>query len=359
MKLQYKVSEENYIEMLEAQIKRQNKSFKTVLITLLCTVGQMGMLIYFIARGAITGKHIYILGAMSLVITALNLLYRFTVRRRAKVSLEKLKLRDNIKPDFWKEHELRLDQDKLTIRYGSLRSTYATQEINGCSELDSAFLLYCSGVVADIIPYSALENKDEFIDALENAYNSKLKENAEQNREDIPETYKYSFDYAYTIDTYVAQQREAYRRMYTTKQILNLHTLIRAFVSVYAIVYMFQNPKAWVIALCLAVFVIFNMQHIVTFTPLCNITIKSGIKALQEQHPDPSTTAYITSEEVLIRNDKYSLNIPMEDIKAMRPVNGGVALYLPKSAILTIPRPTESDNGDFDKFIKFMNYKAN
>ena len=55
----------------------------------------------------------------------------------------------------------------------------------------------------------------------------------------------------------------------------------------------------------------------------------------------------------------HALDIPIKEVKAMRPIKGGVALYLPKNVILTIPNTDDSADGEFEKFIKFMDYKAN
>lgn len=359
MKLRYKVSEENYIEMLQMQLKRKNRSLLSLLITFLCTVGQMGVLIYMIAVGTVTGKHVYILGAMSITIFVLNIIYRLTTHRRAVVALQRFKLQGKLTDDFWKEHEFRLDTDSLTVRYGGLKSVYTLQEINGYEELPSSFLIYCKGVVADIVPYAALEDKEQFLAAIRDAQHTQILENAESMRDDVPASFKYHFHYAYSLEGYLAQQREAYRKLYTTKLIFNMHTVIRFLISIYALGYLFINPKPWIIALCVGVFLIFNLQHIVTFTPLCNLTIKSGLGDVLAHNPDPETDTYVTADSIIIRGSVHALDIPIKDVKAMRPIKDGVALYLPKNVILTIPNTDTVDGGDFEKFVKFMDYKAN
>ena len=314
MKLHYKVSEENYIEMLQMQVKQKNRSFLSLLITFLCTFGQMGVLIYLIVTGGVTGKHIYILGAMSVAIFVLNIIYRLTTHRRAVVALQRFKLQGKIPEDFWKEHEFRLDKDCLTVRYGALKSVYTLQEINGYEELPSSYLIYCKGVVADIVPFTALTDKEQFIASIREAQHTQIQENAESLRDDIPASFKYHFHYAYTLDSYLAQQREAYRKLYTTKLIFNLHTAIRLLISLYALGYIFFNPKPWIIALCIAVFLVFNLQHIVTFTPLCNLTIKSGLGDVLSHKPDPETDAYITPDSIIIRGSMHALDIPIKEV---------------------------------------------
>lgn len=359
LKLRYTVSEEIYTEMLEAQLKRKNKTPLSIILTLLCTVGQMGFLVYMIARGAVTGKHIYILGAMSLIICVLNIAYRLTTHRRAYVTLKNFIAAGKLSPEFWKGHELRLDENSLVIKHGSLRSAYELRDINGYEELNSAFLLYVGGTVADIIPYTALSDKSEFIEAIRKAQHEKIIVDAEKGRENIPAVYNYAFDYAYTLDSYIAQQKEAYRKMYTTKLIYTPQTIIRFFVSIYALAYIGINPSPLTAVLCIFAFIALNLQHITTFTPLCNATIKRGIADVLEHKPDPATTTYITPDMIVVRGSMHSLDIPVSDVKAMRTIKNGVALYLPKNVILTIPNTETVDDGDFDKFIKFMNYKAN
>ena len=345
--------------MLQMQLKRKNRSFLSLLITFLCTFGQMGVLIYMIASGAVAGKHIYILGAMSIAIFVLNIVYRLTTHRRAVVALERFKLQGKLSDDFWKQHEFRLDEDSLTIRYGALKSVYSLQEINGYEELPSSYLIYCKGVVADIVPYTALEDRQQFLDTIRDAQHTQVVENAESMRDDIPAGYKYHLHYAYTLDSYMAQQREGYRKMYTTKLIFNLHTVIRFLISIYALGYIFINPQPWIVVLCLAVFLVFNLQHIVTFTPLCNLTIKSGLGDVLAHDPDPETDTYITADSIIIRGSIHALDIPIKDVKAMRRIRDGVALYLPKNVILTIPSTATVEGGDFETVVKFMDYKAN
>ena len=360
MKLKYNVSRDNYIEMLEMQLKRRGKRPLSILITLLCTVGQMGLLVYMIATGQITGKNVYILAAMSVVITILNIIYRLTTHRRAVVTLQRFELQNKLSPDFWKEHDFRLDSDSLTIRFGSLRSVYDLSEINGYEELPSSFLLYCRGTVADIIPYSALPGgKEEFLEALRVAQHEKVVDDAQQLRDDVPEVYKYHFHYAYTLESYVSQQQEAYRRLYTTKLILKVSNFIRLGITLYALGFAYMQPTPLVIAVCAAAVLVCNLQHIITFTPLSKITIKNGISDALAHNPDPQTDTYITPDNIIIRGSIHSLDIPICDVKAMRRIKGGVALYLPNNVILTIPNTDTVDDGEFEKFIKFMDYKAN
>ncbi|MGE4352631.1 MAG: hypothetical protein AB7D36_00920 [Oscillospiraceae bacterium] len=358
MKLRYPVSEENYVEMLEAQLKRKSRSLLSILLTLVCTVGQMGVLIYLIAIGQITGVHIYALGTMSILIFALNIVYRLTTHRRAVVALKRFKDDGKLSPEFWKEHDFRLENE-LTIRFGSLKSTYPLRDIDGYEELPSSYILYAGGTVADLIPYSAIGDKEEFLAAIRNAQHDKLRADAEENRTNIPETYKYAFEYTYTMENYIAQQKEGYRKMYTTKLMWKPINIVRLLLSIYALGYMFYRPTSLTIPICIFLFILLNLQHIVTFTPLSHLTIKQGLGNFFDNNQNSHVNVYITADQILIRGDMHSLDIPIKDFKAMRRINGGIALYLPKNAVLTIPNTDTADDGEFAQFVKFMDYKVN
>jgi len=359
MKLHYKVSEENYLEMLEMQIRRQDRAPLAVALTLLCTVGQMGLLIFLIFRGYITGMHVYILLALSVLVCVLNILHRRLVRRRARVAIDRYKLQGKLTDAFWKEHYFELDEDSLTIRYGALRSVYGLQEVNGYDELPSAYLIYCRGAVADIVPYAAVGDREQFLDRIRQAQHTNLFDVAGKLRDDVPEEYKYHFHYAYTLESYLAQQREGYRRRYTTKVAFDMHTILRFAISLYALFYIYLNPKPWIIAVCAAAFLLLNLQHIVTFTPLVNLTVKQGLTDVLAHRPDPETDAYITTDSIVIRGSMHALDIPLKDILAARRITDGVALYLPKNGVLTIPCFDPAQKDDFEKFCKFIDYKAN
>ena len=358
MSLRYSVSENNYIEMLEAQLKRKDLRPLAILITFLCTVGQLGGLIYMIATHLITGVHVYILGTMSILIFALNILFRLTTHRRAVVYLKRFQADGKISPDFWKVHDFRLE-DNLTIRFGSLKSTYALRDINGYEELPSSYIIYAGGSVVDLVPFTAIANKEEFLSKISTAQHEKIREDAEKFREDIPETYKYAFEYSYNKDEYIAQQKQAYRKMYTTKLMWKPMNIARLAVSLYTLLYAFYNPTALTVPLSLLFFLALNLQHIVTFTPLITITIKHGLGDALSYKPDSRTNIYVTSDMIIVRGDMYSLDIPINDFKAMRRVSGGIALYLPKNAILTVPNTETVDNEEFEKFTKFIDYKVN
>ena len=147
--------------------------------------------------------------------------------------------------------------------------------------------------------------------------------------------------------------------MYTTKLIFTMSNVVRLGISLYALGYMFFSPSPLSIAVCLAAIIVFNLQHIITFTPISSMTIKHGISDVLAHKPDPNTDTYITADNIIIRGSMHSLDIPICDIKAMRRIKGGVALYLPKGVVLTIPETKDGENADFENFVKFMDYKAN
>lgn len=358
MKLRYKVSEEIYIEMLEMQIKRKNRSPLSLIIGFISTIGQLGLLLYMIFSGAVTGTSIIPMVAMSAVILAMSGWYFTATKQRAKVTLRNFKYAKKIPEDFWQMHDLSFDET-LTVRFGTLKSKYNLGSITGYGELDSAFIIYSGRTVVDIVPYTAVPDKQEFIDTINNAKHERMEKAQEEFRTSAPEEYKYKFNYAYTLDTYVKQQQEAYRRMYTTTLAYKFSFFMRLLITLYAFGYMVQNPIWYVIVGGVSLIVLMNLQHIVTFSPLSAMTIKSGIKSLAEEHPDPATTAYITTDAVMIRGSKQAFDIPFSDIKASRKISGGVALYLNGRTVMTIPMPKDETRTEFNTFVKFLSYKSN
>ena len=359
MKLRYKVTRENYIEMLENQIRRRGRRPLSIFITILGTIVQFGLYLYLVATARISGTSVLIIGAMSIFVAAATVSIRLLTHRRAVVALERFEMQGKLSPEFWKEHVLTIGPKLVTVRSGSLKYEYDLSDLNGYDELPSSLLLYCSGTVADIVPLSAIPDKAEFIKAVADAQHEKVVEEADDLRDDVPLVYKYHFHYAYTLEQYVSQQQEGYRKMYTTKLIFTMSNVVRLGISLYALGYMFFSPSPLSIAVCLAAIIVFNLQHIITFTPISSMTIKHGISDVLAHKPDPNTDTYITADNIIIRGSMHSLDIPICDIKAMRRIKGGVALYLPKGVVLTIPETKDGENADFENFVKFMDYKAN
>lgn len=358
MKLRYNISEEIYREMLEMQIKRKNRTPIMLILTFLFTVGQLSVLIYMTLTTEITTATLLTLFGMSVLIIGLTIFYHFSTKMRAKIALNNFKYAKKIPDDFWKHHEFSLDKT-LTVRFGSLKSQYNLSSINGYEELPSAFLIYCHGKVADIVPYSAIANKDDFIDAIKNAQQEVQEAIDEAYKASVPTDYKFSFSYCYTMNKYVSQQQEAYRKMYTTKGMYKVSFFLKLLVTLYAGGYIYSSTNIYGSIACYILIVLSNLQHIVTFSPISAITIKRGITPLAKTIKDPSTTVYITTTDVVIRSPQQALDIPIADIKAMRKIKGGVALYLSKTALLTIPAPKNDENGNYSDFVKFMNYKVN
>ncbi|QAT50906.1 hypothetical protein EQM14_14640 [Caproiciproducens sp. NJN-50] len=161
--MNYKISEEDYVSVLEQQLKQKRKSPVQLFVFLLSTAGQMLVVCYLILSTHASGIRAAGLAALSVILTALSLVNFLRLRPRAKNYFRVLRAKGKISEEFWKLHTLKLEGEKLSVRFGSISNSCGITQIRVADNKVNAYLLHLGQTqsIFDIVPYSAFGNEKQ------------------------------------------------------------------------------------------------------------------------------------------------------------------------------------------------------
>ena len=277
MKLEYTVTENDYITLLAGLIRiRDNRPLRRVAFLLL-TVGQMAVIAWLcLTRLAPEQRPFFIV--WSVLLAAFTVLRRRTVRARAKGTLYRLKADGQLPEDYWKPHRLEEKKDGLALSYGGVRLLCPPGQLTHADEADGLLYLRVGDAIFDIVPLTAFAS-----DAEKQAFLAQLDafcaRDALPEEPAAPEEGELSLSYALDDAEFLRTQVAAFRAVYLRYQLTKPMSLVSMAVSVFLLVYAAARPSAATIALAIAFFLLLNRSNLTVLTPLARLRIRRELGA--------------------------------------------------------------------------------
>jgi hypothetical protein len=342
--MNYKVSEEDYITVLEQQLKQKQKRPITLFLFLFCTAGQTLFVIYMLLSSTPSAAGIASLLVLSVSLTGLSLLNFFRIRPRAKKYFSMLRSKGRISEEFWKLHTLKLEDKTISIRFGSYSNSCEITQIRVIDNKTNAYLLYLgkSQSVFDIVPYSAFRSEPQragFADRLRQAALRFSLRGSETIRDSISPDARVLAEFSYDEASYLKDQQSAFRRMFTTKLAWTPLTVLLLAVACSFLAYAISSGRVLTILMAVAVAVLLNFHYVRIFSPLIGRRIRRDARELLPYFPDGKIKVYLdkTNGKIVAAGSVYCIAFPFPDIKAVRRIPGGAAFYLNQNLVFTIP----------------------
>lgn len=277
MVLNYQVPREAYISLLADMIRRNDRRPIRVLTALLLTVGQLGVVIALCIFKLDAGQRPFFL-IWSVLLAALTVLRRATVRMRAKGTLQRLEYSGQLPGDYWDKHRLKIRDGELRLQYGQQECSCALSAISRIDEVHEALYIYCGEAVFDIVPLSAFDGPEQMA-----AFARKLRE---MSREDLSAREEKAKGEALTAELrwemgareFLNAQYLAYRTLYYRYRFLRKATFLRLAVSVFAVVNLVTNPNTVNIVLCAVLLLLANLENLSMIPLICKkrISLETG-----------------------------------------------------------------------------------
>ncbi|WP_411676084.1 hypothetical protein [Caproicibacter sp.] len=341
--MNYKVSEEEYITVLEQQLKQKRKRPVPLFLFLFSTAGQTLFVIYLLLSSTPSAAGIAGLLVLSVSLTGLSLLNFFSTRPRAKKYLSMLRSKGRISEEFWKLHTLKLEDETISIQFGSYSNSCEITQIRVTDNKTNAYLLSLgkSQSVFDIVPYSAFGSEPQragFAERLRQAAIQVSLRGSEAVRDSIPPDARVLAEFSYDEDSYLKDQQSAFRRMFTTKLAWTPLTILLLAASCFLLAYAISSGRVLSILTAVAAAVLLNFHYIRIFSPLIGRRIRRDARELRPYFPDGKIKIYLDKAkgQMVAVGSVYCISFPLSDMKAVRRIPGGAAIYLNQNLILTI-----------------------
>ena len=354
MNLTYKVSEAEYDQYLRERRRRElekplNRFFTAVLVAM-----PLAVLLFAAAARVLTGWPLAALAVVAIALSICNFLVRTRYWERSDKVLTAIKNRNGITSDFWLEHRLRVDEQGFRLVCGNYKAEYQWVSFGGFEEIGDILVPIFNASPADIIPPGAIAafgGKDAFITAF-----TDLAKAAARKALDTapPEHALLRLDYRYPKEAYLRDQRDARRKKYTTKLIFNRALYAKLTITSVLIYAACTAASAAMLVLYLFLIFLCNYEHIANFSPLLLRRLSKDIRPVMALRPSQSASLYVTSEGVSVRGDIHAMDLPYQQILAVRQTSHAAALYLASQTILTVPAPPATEQESFDAFLEMI-----
>lgn len=351
MNLKYKVSEAEYDQYLRERRRRElekplNRFFTVVLVAM-----PLAVLLFAVSAQVLTGWPLAALAVVAIALSVCNFLVRTRWERSDKV-LNAIKSRNGITSDFWLEHRLRVDEQGFWLACGSYKAEYQWICFGGFEEIGDTLVPIFNASPADIIPASAIAafgGKEAFITAFTDLAKAAARKALDMTP---PEHVLLRLDYRYPKDDYLRDQRDARRKKYTTKLIFNRALYAKLTITSVLIYAACTATSAAMLALYLFLIFLCNYEHIANFSPLLLRRLSKDIRPIMALHPGQDASLYVTSEGISVRGDIHAMDLPYQQILAVRRTAHAAVLYLASQTMLTVPAPPATEQETFDAFLK-------
>ena len=342
--MNYKISEEDYITVLEQQLKQKRKNPIQLAITFISTIGQMLAVLYMILTSRITGVNALFLAALSIALTALSVVNFRNVHPRARNYLGVLRSRGKISEEFWKLHTLKVDDEKLSVHFGSYSDSCEITRIRLVDNQVNAYLLYLgqTQTIFDIVPYSAFgdeKQRAEFSQKIRRAAFQSALRGSEEIRDSVSPDARVLAEFTYDETSYLKDQRDAFRRIFSTKLAWAPLSIVLLVIPCISLFYALSDGRIVAILLAVAVTFLLNFHYVRIFSPLIDRQIKRGYQELLPYFPDGRYKVLLdqAQKQIVLTGSIFCMAFPFSEIKAVRKIPGGAGFYLSQNLVFTFP----------------------
>ena len=325
----YKVTPEDYMEMVKFLMKEKRSSVRGILKLLLLTLVQMGAVALLIIKVPNVQSWIKtVLIVFSLMVAVLAVFQSFFLDTRAKMVLKQ--------GAFWMEHKLSLHDNIVRVSYGDQKAEVDARQISNTVRLDTMTLIRMGWNVFEMVPKSVtdraewpafeqelLRRKYEVAEAEVGDACQKVLEKARFQKEVVIEEEE-------LVDTLVRMKRLSYG--------LLCGWSAREFVKICApllvLIYAVSLKDPLYIGLAVLAFLLFNLNLILVFTPYYRKIVRSG---LIEAREDGSYLLAATANYVYLFGRYQSFRYERSELKKMVKSKDKVFLYFSKQRMVFAP----------------------
>ena len=328
MKLEYTVTEQDYIALLTELIRNRDRSPMGCLTLLLLTVGQVAAAVWLcVFRLERERWPLFLVG--SLLIAAITVFRRCTRGTRAKSTLYRLKANHQLPEDYWKPHRLSETRDGLQLAYGGTKAVCPPEALGQAEQHGSLLYLHAGEAIFDMIPDAAFpdaEAKERFLARLD-AIRAKALEAP-------PEEDAAPLSLSFAEGAFLSAQVSAHRALYARHKLNRPASLVKLALSVFLLGYAARQHSAANLILAAAISVLLNYEPLLTFTPLARPRLRKELGAWADSR-DIALAAGASGIRCV--SGSNSLLVPYGAIRLSEDARVGRILYWGRQPAVVLP----------------------
>lgn len=342
MKLSYTVSREEYLSALLYLLRRRGRAPWRRFTAFMLTAGQLLFVLAFCLSEALPRERAVFLLLLSGAVLALNACLYLPTRQRARLLLRRMKRSGQWDPEYEKTHRLSWQEDKLALRYGRTERKLAAASVSQLVRLGEVLLVMTGEALFCVIPLSAWGGEEAGLAAFRAEVRERKfresKQRVRAKREELAARGSAPYRYSYTKERYLADLKRAHRSAYAGRAGWTLPAVLRAAGGGLLLAAALLQPAAWgwrTLALLAALVLLY--PYLWTFSFLLGGRLARETEAIVSFAPGREAEFYETESSLVFLGEVHCLEIPREDVLAVRRIRGGAALYLKNRMIVPVP----------------------
>ena len=337
----YTVSREEYLSALLYLLRRRSRTPWRRFTAFMLTAGQfLGVLAFCLSGALPRGRGAFLL-LLSGAVLVLNACFYLPTPWRARLLFRRMKRAGQWDPEYEKPHRLSWQENKLVLQYGKVRQKLAAESITQLVRRRSSLLVMTGEALFCIVPSEAWGGDEaRFRDFQREVRERKFRESSVRVRavrEELAAQGCRPYRYVYPREDYLRDLKRAHRAAYTHREAWTLPALLRAGAAAALLAALFV-PLAWGWrALALLAALVLLYPYLQTFSFLLGGRLTRETEAILSFAPGREAEFYETDKLLVFLGEVHCLEIPREDVLAVRRIPGGAALYLKNRMILPVP----------------------
>lgn len=347
MTFHYKVTDTQYITMLESILKRQETSPIRLIALFFLTIGQTLWVIYMISTANLSDHQKIFMVTWSVILFGINIIYRLGRHRRAVKMFRRLQAQQQIDPTYWGTHTLRIDSGEARLSFGTTHLQCRCSEIT-VVQLKGLILLNSRNKVFDIIPCESEQERHALLQVLsreaqyfQNAPDSSLDENQDA-----------FLRYDMTGKEFVNGQVLIYQYIYLTQTAVRPMTMIKLLASLFLIYYAATMPFGISSVLLIGICCMWNLPLFLCIPPLTRRYLLT--KILELQHCTPEELLHfqlrISGENIVVKYADEQFTFSSRHAQMLQNTHKGILMFTGTWPALMIPASAFESRREQDAF---------
>ena len=338
----YNVTKDDFTEMSVYIMKQKSAKTSSKIKLVLFTVVQMAVICWLIIIGKNVSPVIRVLMGIASLLWAAQTVFSYGCYRiRAKMMLTNQADQDK-SGDFWKEHRLQLQGNKVNISYGGKSASLNCSQITGMQETEHLTLLMSGSGIFEIVPKSVSEREDfkAFLQEIRDTAARRLKEAQEKQR-------RSALDNATFKEYLPLSEEETVRELVHMKRLSLLTAagwstvmllVLLLPLAILLLSILFGNTLYIIIAAVF--FFLMNAGTLMIFTPLYKNVVKKQLQPAGEE----GYLLTVAEGTVNLFTREYHHRFELDKLrKVMEGKDGTLYLFFPEQQMVFVPASVSAE----------------
>ena len=345
MKYSFRMTEQEYLDALAYEIRKQRSDPLNLIAALICTVVQLGFVVFCIASGILADMAATATCLASCALFAGMTAYQLAVGARARAKLNACRKAGYLYQDFSSPIRLSVEDGVLRIGGGKNKLSYDCaylSEYGFVGEILALTFRRESAVHRILVPVSAFGGRDGAASFAEKLSALGVGRGGDGSPEEAAPlcVVRYESTEAEFAADYVRCCRAAYRTGYIWTASFVLKLALAALLIWY-VANGTLGPMFWDVVACVAAFLLLQ-RPIAVFSPLMRVTASRYAKNLYGGRSRMTFTISVTKDAFSCFAEGFCNRFPLDRVLFVEKTKTHLFTYLKGGVILSIPLTAEN-----------------